>query len=1836
MKKWMGKKTLTALTSVAVAGIAAGTLLNALELDDLFQPQSFEKFENRHRSEDYDYVAGDGDDIDLADEEKDGSRDGGDTQQVLQVAKETETKTGSATLGIADETPKDQPDQKQTQESENHNAITFVDTPETKKEDPAQNSSDVPSRPSGTGDGKKDNGQIPDGTQKENGSGKDHTGSTGNNGNQSESNRNDEPDDNGNGTHGNGSGSGSSENTQESDPTGDNGKNDHPGGDSGNPTKPSRPDQDLTDRDKNQLVPAAPVETNDGTLLGISAVFTRDHYALGEHFSAGDAEVTATFLKNGNTVTKKLSYGGKDGYQVSLSTSAVGTQVAVFIYRGMSCRVRFKVLNSYVDVEYHAFFNNEYYMSPFPGEPLKSLAGSAYDALLARITYPNNYAISGDVIDLTDVHSRMIAYLGDARVRKAFQTASPGGNYQSVIFLEEASDGYLKNMLTGFSWMLNKKLQESNTYVYYPAEEWGAPRSVLDIVAAVPDGYKVRRVTENGEDFGSYHGDQVLEAYTGGGDTVETPRGVTKVAFTQAAKQVRTLKLPNSVQKIDTAMVAECLPALESYAYTDPAESHVRLDYKIIDGILYSADEKTLLSVPAGRKQVTVPETVTKLAKDCFAGMSEDAVIDFESERAPELLGKTGFGGTIRTPDSDYDVVCKAYMFAFGTECGSITFATEEAPEGRYGYDGTSDVLYEKNECGTLAGIPQDTVGKDTVPESIQAIGAGAFAGCTKLTDIELPETVTSLQADSLVLPSGVTSVTLRAEYTNIDPSVFGNPMRGMSVPAISIYVPEASYADYLQRWSEILDPVYGEGTAKRLLATTDGTVFYEDGAKYQTVHYGNETGYRLLNVYQKAQTAFRVKNGTREIVASAFSGCTQLEILYLPQSLQALTSGQLMDCTALRMIVSEQAALSVTDAGLSEAVELFRKGETYSEFLYEDDIVYGVSSNGGKVLLCVPTDYRGVLEVQAGTECIYKESAKGCTGLTGIAFSDMALTELQEGCFRGCTSLAKLNLTDETLLQMVGTGAFEGCTSLETVQLPEGVMLLGDGAFRSCTALKSITATGVKEIGAEVFYNCSLLSDANCLQKTVLLGDRSFYACQGLKEVALPETLTQIGESCFANCTAVTDVTLNGTLTAISRYCFGGCRELRRISFGERQRERLRVIGVGAFESCINLENLDLDMLTNLTYLGAQAFTNCVNLVRIRFPEQLQTLSDGCFSGCTNLSVVRLYATAVMELGDAVFGDQCDPFIRVQVPEAQQEAYLAAWKAKLDTEYGEGTAARLIGILDETHEEIRGVLFEITDEGRILKKASPELSGEYVVPEDTIRIGDDAFAGCTQITAVGVTKNTTLSLGNRCFKGCTGLQTLVLGGDVTDWGDETFMDCTGLTRAIIGNDLSTNIPRIGVRAFKNCTGFSTAGCVSIRSGVEVYDTECFAGCSNLPAFSYLVSARTALREIGDSAFYGCSGLTAFLTSAYTSVERLGARAFAECDTLKQPSIPASVKSIGEGCFMGCDNLMYVSFYGAVAEYPKDCFRDCPKLVRTGGTAAAFAGLKRIGENAYAGCRSLVNSTSWNLGRYSALEEIGDGAFSGCTGLADSILSATVTRIGAGAFSGCTNMKTLTIKAETLPAIGAIDLASMADGFRILVPDSEAQGDVIYRAYLKMLRALLGKDKAYEILDSVSDGAKNRYEQEEESESESESEGETEGESEPEAESESEEESERQTERESETGPVSDQNAGADREGQDVSNQTEPETAAAQDASASGTEVEAGSTEHVQPCQTEAAPLPESAETVPMMTETVPSTGFWQAVEAGTNMQQKAPQTETAADQKALQTDTEAVKEKES
>ena len=90
------------------------------------------------------------------------------------------------------------------------------------------------------------------------------------------------------------------------------------------------------------------------------------------------------------------------------------------------------------------------------------------------------------------------------------------------------------------------------------------------------------------------------------------------------------------------------------------------------------------------------------------------------------------------------------------------------------------------------------------------------------------------------------------------------------------------------------------------------------------------------------------------------------------------------------------------------------------------------------------------------------------------------------------------------------------------------------------------------------------------------------------------------------------------------------------------------------------------------------------------------------------------------------------------------------------------------------------------------------------------------------------------------------------------------------------------------------------------------------------------------------------------------------------------------------------------------------------------------------------------------------------------------ILTGSLNQIGASAFDGCSAMHKLWLQATQPPVFGAFSTSSMAEDYQILVPDSQEDGDSIYKTYLETLTGILGKDEAYRILDSFSDGAKAR------------------------------------------------------------------------------------------------------------------------------------------------------------
>jgi hypothetical protein len=172
---------------------------------------------------------------------------------------------------------------------------------------------------------------------------------------------------------------------------------------------------------------------------------------------------------------------------------------------------------------------------------------------------------------------------------------------------------------------------------------------------------------------------------------------------------------------------------------------------------------------------------------------------------------------------------------------------------------------------------------------------------------------------------------------------------------------------------------------------------------------------------------------------------------------------------------------------------------------------------------------------------------------------------------------------------------------------------------FRYFINLKTLSGSGVKVIGYNVFSDCTRLESVNLPEATYIEG-AAFSGCTSLESVNLPEA-TCIESGAFFGCTRLESVNLPEA-TYIGYSVFSGCTRLESVSLPEATD-----IGNSVFSGCTSLESVNLP---EATYIGNSVFSECTSLESADLPEATY-IGYSVFSGCTSLSSVFLPALTVL-----------------------------------------------------------------------------------------------------------------------------------------------------------------------------------------------------------------------------------------------------------------------------------------------------------------------------------------------------------------------------------------------------------------------------------------------------------------------------------------------------------------------------------------------------------------------------------------------------------------------------
>ena len=568
-------------------------------------------------------------------------------------------------------------------------------------------------------------------------------------------------------------------------------------------------------------------------------------------------------------------------------------------------------------------------------------------------------------------------------------------------------------------------------------------------------------------------------------------------------------------------------------------------------------------------------------------------------------------------------------------------------------------------------------------------------------------------------------------------------------------------------------------GTTKVFATTTymiNGVMFLpneDDGTAFINGYTDELPAEVILNDRYSIEGTDYIISGINE---HAFQNCTILRSIYLPDGISNIGEKAFAGCTNLSRILlahcnagevptvgddsfAEVSAMLITrnndvKAQISEtwgggSFTITLSGNTHVLWNYQDDGTLYIDGEGDMIIdgrisgseapwTGLKNVARTIIVGEGITNIGYRAFSE-FTALTSIRIPQ-GVTSIDECAFDGCTNLVEIAIP--STVEYIGDGAFGRCEKLKDVIVETGSNLvsLGRGAFSRCKNLQSINLPdGMQIIGASAFDGCESLEGIEIPFGIKTIGADSFFY-SGLTEISIPNSVISIGVQAFDYCTKLTRVDLPESLRAIGSTAFGGCSNLVDIEIPNS----VETIGYQAFSNCSSLKKIELP--NSLIEIGSRAFAYCTQLESLSIPVNVSNIGSGVIAGCLNLSSVTVAD------GNETYDsrDGCQAIIET----ATNTLIAGCAKTRVpETVTTIGTAAYI------NHSNITSLISpeNITS---ISNSAFQSCSGltSVTIPNSVTSIGDHAFAYCRSLNSL-VFPSSVSNIGIQVFNNCKNLK---------------------------------------------------------------------------------------------------------------------------------------------------------------------------------------------------------------------------------------------------------------------------------------------------------------------------------------------------------------------------------------------------------------------------------------------------------------------------------------------
>ena len=483
-------------------------------------------------------------------------------------------------------------------------------------------------------------------------------------------------------------------------------------------------------------------------------------------------------------------------------------------------------------------------------------------------------------------------------------------------------------------------------------------------------------------------------------------------------------------------------------------------------GFVYADKAGTqLIRYIGSATSITIPSTVTSIAEGTFDGHPQ--IFIFADEAKTQLIRFYGTATSVTVPSTVTSIAEGTFAGCSQIEEITLPFVGDKQHQPTDTYQYPFGYIFGKKEySGSMETFPTYYGGNGItydefyIPENLKkvtitggsCISYGAFEGCSNLTSVALPSTITSIEPSSFYDCTGLTSITIPNTVTSIGACAFFEctSLTSVTIPKSVTDIGEKAFSKCLNMTA------INVASDNANYTSVNGVMFSKQKTTLVCCPAGKTGSYSIPN------TVTNIGNG-------AFYHCRYLTSISIPETVTNIGPSAFSCCNSLTSIT------------IPSSVKSIEKG--------------AFSSCAGLTSMTIPNTVTSI-----GNSLF-----SSCGNLTSVTIPN-TITSITSGMFSYCKSLTSINIPET--VKSIGDYAFQNCTGLTSITVPDKVTSIGKYAFQNCTSLTSITIpNSVTSISDYVFQSCTGLTSVTIPNKVTSIGNYAFYNCSGLSSIVYEGT---------------------------------------------------------------------------------------------------------------------------------------------------------------------------------------------------------------------------------------------------------------------------------------------------------------------------------------------------------------------------------------------------------------------------------------------------------------------------------------------------------------------------------------------------------------------------------------------------------------------------------------------------------------------------------------------------------------------------------------------------------